>query len=94
MGEKASLFTGRNHLQYFSIKTITKILQSTGFEVIKYKTSVSALNAILNYIHGNDPYKSGTDVNITEKARENIEKFILNNNLGHYLHVWAKKIGS
>lgn len=90
--EKASIFTGRNHLQYFSIKTLGKMLEMAGFKIAKYKTSVSCIDPVLNYINGKEPYTTDTDISVTQETRERLDKLILEKDMGHYIHACAKKL--
>ncbi|UCC95072.1 MAG: class I SAM-dependent methyltransferase [Candidatus Omnitrophota bacterium] len=56
MHEKAGVFAGHSHIQFFSIKTLSALLEKTGFEVLEYETIISEIGVIKNYLSFQDPY--------------------------------------
>jgi hypothetical protein len=56
MHEKAGVFGGHTHLQFFSIKTLSMFLEKTGFEVLEYETIITEMGTIKNYLSYKDPY--------------------------------------
>ncbi len=56
MHEKAGVFAGHSHIQFFSIKTLPMLLEKTGFEVLEYETIITEIGVIKNYLSFKDPY--------------------------------------
>ncbi|MFA5147261.1 MAG: class I SAM-dependent methyltransferase [Candidatus Omnitrophota bacterium] len=56
MHEKAGVFGGHSHIQFFSIKTLSMLLDKTGFEMLEYETIITELGVIKNYMSFRDPY--------------------------------------
>lgn len=56
MHEKGGVFGGHTHLQFFSIKTLSLLLQKIGFEVLDYETIITEIGIIKNYLSFKDPY--------------------------------------
>ena len=54
--EKAGVFGGHSHIQFFSHITLSNLLQKTGFEVIEYETIITEIGVIKNYLSFEDPY--------------------------------------
>jgi 2-polyprenyl-3-methyl-5-hydroxy-6-metoxy-1,4-benzoquinol methylase len=93
--ERAATFDGRNHLVYFSIDTLTRMLDAEGFDVVETHTRVSSLDAVLEWLSFSDPY-SGTDVDRDALAAEvrarrpEVERLIEELQLGYKLHCLAR----
>ncbi len=51
----ARMFNGRNHLTYFSHRTLPLVLQKAGFTVVGIDTVLTGLDSIINYWQFNDP---------------------------------------
>jgi SAM-dependent methyltransferase len=94
--ECARTFDGRNHLVYFSGSTLTRLLDSTGFEAKRLTTAVSSLEPVLEYLAGEEPY-SGADLGNDPLAqwvlarRDEIERAIEEVGLGYKLHCLATR---
>ncbi len=56
MHEKAGVFGGHSHLQFFSIKTLSILLEKAGFAVLEYETIITEIGVIKNYLSFKDPY--------------------------------------
>jgi len=56
MHEKAGVFAGHSHIQFFSIKTLSALLEKTGFDVLEYETIITEIGVIKNYLNFKDPY--------------------------------------
>lgn len=56
MHEKAGVFAGHSHIQFFSIDTLSQLLEQTGFEVLEYETIITEIGVIKNYLSFQDPY--------------------------------------
>lgn len=91
--EKSVSFDGRNHLLYFSEKTLKSIFEQSGFEVIHLDTVLTGIDNIKKQIQWLDPYaKSSEKKYLNEKILTDFvnEKYILENNLGLRLRIVAK----
>ena len=53
---KAATFDGRNHLLYFSPRTLRVLLEREGFDVVETRTRVASLDPVLEWLTYNDPY--------------------------------------
>lgn len=56
MQEKAGVFGGHSHLQFFNSKTLSALLKKAGFKVLEYETIITELGVIKNYLSFEDPY--------------------------------------
>jgi len=56
MHEKTATFDGKNHLFYFSIDTLSKLVHKSGYEVLHTYTGISSIDPIINYMNYRDPY--------------------------------------
>jgi 2-polyprenyl-3-methyl-5-hydroxy-6-metoxy-1,4-benzoquinol methylase len=54
--EKSGVFGGHSHVNFFNIKTLSRLLQETGFMVLHTETIITELGAINNYLDFQDPY--------------------------------------
>ncbi len=54
--EKCSMFSGEQHINFFSPKTITKYLNNLGLKVIFLETIISDLGTVQNYLNYDHPY--------------------------------------
>jgi 2-polyprenyl-3-methyl-5-hydroxy-6-metoxy-1,4-benzoquinol methylase len=98
--EKSRMFNGRNHLQYFSWKSLPEIFERTGFMVRHLDTCLTASDSILNYIQYCDPDGDSTRNFLPPKIKEmignpdpsmNFEQLIYHYNLGLRLRIVATK---
>uniref|UniRef100_UPI0040480F9C methyltransferase domain-containing protein n=1 Tax=Aliarcobacter sp. TaxID=2321116 RepID=UPI0040480F9C len=91
--EKSVSFDGRNHLLYFSEKTLRAIFEQSGFEVLLIDTVLTGLDNIKKQMQWLDPYAQSSEDKYLNKALINDfikEKYILDNNLGLRLRIVAK----
>ncbi len=56
MQEKAGVFGGHSHIQFFSIKALSMLLEKGGFEVLEYETIITEIGIIKNYLSYRNPY--------------------------------------
>lgn len=56
MHEKAGVFAGHSHIQFFTAKTIAMLFEKIGFEMLEYETIITELGVIKNYLSFKDPY--------------------------------------
>jgi 2-polyprenyl-3-methyl-5-hydroxy-6-metoxy-1,4-benzoquinol methylase len=94
--ERAATFDGRNHLVYFSPRTLTRALESQGFRVLSMTTRVSSLQAMLEWLAFEAPYSEMAidgdalvDWVNEEGRRAELEEAIVRNGLGYKLHCLA-----
>lgn len=90
--EKSVTFDGRNHLIYFSMDTLERLFQETGFKVLYKDTVLTGLENVLKYVQFFDPYGGDKGYKfisdrlrksiVNEKSRKSIESLILKYNLG------------
>ena len=94
--DRARTFDGRNHLVYFSAHTLTRLLESAGFDAERLTTTVSSLEPVLECLAGEQPY-SGADLGNDPLAqwvlarRDEIERAIEEVGLGYKLHCLATR---
>ncbi len=60
MHEKAGVFGGHSHVQFFNKKTLGALMETTGFEILEYETIITELGVIKNYLDFDDPYFGDT----------------------------------
>ena len=94
--QRAATFDGRNHLIYFSPRTLRRALEEEGFEVIETHTRVSSLDAVLEHLALREPYAdagTGGDpfAELVRARREEVERLIVELDLGYKLHCLAVK---
>ncbi|MDC1447503.1 class I SAM-dependent methyltransferase [Candidatus Thioglobus sp.] len=90
---KSVSFDGRDHLLYFSEKTLKKLFEKNGFEVLNIDTVLTGLTDIKKHIQWMDPYKNEvTDRYLNQQLLSDYlnEEYILENNLGLRLRIIAK----
>jgi len=88
--EKARTFNGRNHLGYYTIDTLSHLLDITGFDISYCGTYVTGLDSVINHAQFLDPF---ADMDTTylgsamkeklNKNRDYIEKKIIDLDLGY-----------
>lgn len=91
---KSVSFDGRNHLLYFSIKTLKELFEKNGFEVLKLDTVLTGMDNIKKQMQWLDPYKSSeTSKYLNESLINDVinEEYILKNDLGLRLRILAKR---
>lgn len=87
--ERAATFDGRNHLIYFSPKTLEEMLKQEGFVVVELHTRVSSLDPVLEWLSYNEPYSGAPDDNLAAIVRsriDEVERLIDELRLGYKLH--------
>jgi len=87
MHERAGVFGGHSHIQFFNHKTLTVLLEKAGFEVLEYETIITELGVIKNYLSYEDPYFGDGDVNYDFLTPENIYR----NHLARNVNIVALK---
>lgn len=81
MHEKAGVFAGHSHIQFFSINTLSSFMEKSGFEVMEYETIISEIGIIKNYLSFKDPYFGQTEDRLDFITPEMIYKNHLARNL-------------
>ncbi|MFH1894728.1 MAG: class I SAM-dependent methyltransferase [Patescibacteria group bacterium] len=94
---KSVSFDGRNHLLYFSEKTLRRLFEDNGFKVLSLDTVLTGIDNIENQIQWFDPYdsKEKTDRFVPKSIKHfftngQVEDFIYKHNLGLRLRLLAK----
>jgi 2-polyprenyl-3-methyl-5-hydroxy-6-metoxy-1,4-benzoquinol methylase len=102
MHKTCRTFSGRNHLTYFSIKTLNQMLQECGFGVRHIDTCITALDSLVNYVQLKDPFgQVATDylppklckLYCSKEGRRSIEELIFEYDLGYRLRAVACTLG-
>lgn len=95
--EKSVCFDGRNHLHYFSEKTMRLLFKKNGFKIIHLDTVLTGLDNIKRQIQWLDPNNASQSFEkyipekITYLFREKlIDKFIYDHNLGLRIRIIAQ----
>ena len=84
--EKSTTFSGDSHVNLFNAKSITRLLQDSGFAVKEYETLLTRLGTINNYLNYEDP-QFGEGESVLEFLTP---EFIHDNLLGYLLLVVAE----
>lgn len=92
-------FTGRNHPNYFSLTTLTRLLSQVGFRLVAAETYISSLPAILNAAQLCDPYlaEPGTALlpvevrRLVDERREEFEALICRLGMGYRIKLVAQR---
>ena len=97
--ERAATFDGRNHLVYFSPSTIRALFELEGFRVERVTTTVSSLEAVLEWFSYREPYAeegTGNDplAAIARERHGEIERLLEQLDLGYKLHALAVRTES
>ncbi len=92
----AATFGGRNHLWYFSPDTLGRLLDKTGFTLTEKYTQLDQMRELTLYLQGNNPYLPDKPVaheefKIEPELTKTLSKYILDNDLGYKLIVFATK---
>ena len=93
-------FTGRNHPNYFSVDTLTRLLLQAGFRVAAVDTYISSLQAILNAAQLCDPYLAEPSLGLLSaplrellaERREELEALICRLGMGYRIKLVAKRV--
>lgn len=94
--ERAATFDGRNHLVYFSPRTLRDLLAREGFAALRTRTRVSSLDPVLEWLAYEEPYTDAirTDdplVAAVRERRDAVERLLGELDLGYKLHCLAVK---
>jgi SAM-dependent methyltransferase len=94
--ERAATFDGRNHLVYFSPRTLRELLAAEGFEVVTTRTRIDSLDPVLEHLTYREPYTDGPpedDILVAAAAerRSEIGRLLEELDLGYKLHCLAVK---
>lgn len=96
--ERTATFDGRNHLVYFSSRTLTRMLETSGFAVDHCSTRISSLQPILEWLTFREPYGNqslqGDALNdwLDEgNRRSELESSLIQMGLGYKLHCLAAR---
>jgi SAM-dependent methyltransferase len=54
--EKSGTFGGHSHVNFFNRRTLQRLLNLTGFDLIEAETIVSELGTVTNHLNFEDPY--------------------------------------
>jgi len=96
--ERAATFDGRNHLLYFSPRTLRDLLEREGFDVVTTRTRVASLDPVLEWLTYNEPYGGASLAGdpLAEAVRERraeVERLLEELDLGYKLHCLATRRG-
>ncbi|MEZ4415113.1 MAG: class I SAM-dependent methyltransferase [Gemmatimonadota bacterium] len=90
----------RNHLVYFDARTLARLLEEVGFEVVRVLTAVSVLDSVLNHVQGFDPFGAPRSDRLPPELarrlalpeeRARMDHWIEEAGLGYRLRVLARK---
>ncbi|MFC1828292.1 class I SAM-dependent methyltransferase [Thermodesulfobacteriota bacterium] len=90
MHEKCNVFEGWAHVSLFSVETLHRILEETGFRIEHSETIISEINIINNFINYQHPYQ-GDLRDATALFSLITEEDILKNKLGYKILTVALK---
>lgn len=92
--ERAATFDGRNHLVYFSPRTLTDLLAREGFDAVEVRTTVASLGPVLEWLGYEEPY-GGADLSSDPLAAEarspELQPLLERLGLGYKLHCLARR---
>ena len=94
--ERAATFDGRNHLVYFSPRTLRDLLAREGFDVVRTRTRVASLDPVLEWLTYREPYTGDPPaddalVGFARERRTDLERLLEELDLGYKLHCLAVK---
>lgn len=94
--ERAATFDGRNHLVYFSRRTLAEILAREGFEAKSMRSRVTSLDPVLEWLAYEEPYSdANTSDDVLAQAvharRAEVEGLLDELGLGYKLHCLATR---
>lgn len=85
--EKARTFGKGYHVSFFSINTLSRLIEKNGFKVLETDTIISELGTIKNYLSYEDPYSGGADLDLDFLTPE----YLYKNELGSRIIMLCKK---
>jgi 2-polyprenyl-3-methyl-5-hydroxy-6-metoxy-1,4-benzoquinol methylase len=96
--ERAATFDGRNHLIYFSPRTLSRMLGTEGLDVVEMHTRIASLDPVLEWLAYDQPYSGADNADDglaaeVRRRREDVERLLEGLNLGYKLHCLARKSG-
>ena len=94
--ERTATFDGRNHLIYFSRRTLARMLDVEGFDTVEVHTRVASLEPVLEHLVYREPYTGGVPeddclVGVVRDRRDQVEDLLERLDLGYKLHCLARK---
>ena len=96
--ERAATFDGRNHLVYFSPRTLGRLLEEQGYAVDHVATRVASLQPILEWLAYGTPYEGASLAGdalagwVDEGGRrQELEALVCEQGLGYKLHCLATR---
>ena len=87
--EKCSTFAGDSHLNFFNEKTLSRMLDETGYKMLEAETILTEIGTMRNYLSFENPYFGNGE----EVLDILTPKYIHDNMLGYALLALAKKSG-
>jgi 2-polyprenyl-3-methyl-5-hydroxy-6-metoxy-1,4-benzoquinol methylase len=87
--EEARTFGGHTHVNFFSIGTLSRLLEKHGFEALETDTVISELGTIKNYLSYEDPYGGESSLELDFLTPE----YLYKHNLGSRIFMLARKKG-
>ena len=88
--ERSRTFGGHAHVNFFSIETLSMLLEKHEFEVLETDTVISELGTIMNHLSYEDPYSGLSSNNLGFFLTP---EFIYQHNLGSRIFMLARKKG-
>ena len=93
---QAATFDGRNHLVYFSPRTLRDTLGREGFDVVRTRTRIASLDPVLEWLTYREPYSGEPPeddalVRAVRADRAGLERLLEELDLGYKLHCLAVK---
>jgi 2-polyprenyl-3-methyl-5-hydroxy-6-metoxy-1,4-benzoquinol methylase len=94
--ERAATFDGRNHLVYFSPRTLRALLEREGFDVVRTRTRIASLEPVLEWLTYREPYSGEAPeddplVRAARAERAELDRLLEELDLGYKLHALATK---
>jgi len=94
--ERAATFDGRNHLIYFSPRTLARMLDEEGYDVVDLHTRIASLDPVLEHLTFRAPYGDGPPaddelVAAARARRAELERLLEELRLGYKLHCLARR---
>lgn len=85
MHDKCNMFDGLEHVNLYSLRTISKLAKEAGYKVLGIESVIDELQPVLNYLRYEDPYNgsfsNNNDLNFLS------QDLILSNSLGYKLQI-------
>lgn len=87
--EKCNMFDGIEHVNIYSFKSIKKLAQDCGFEIVHHETVISEIGVINNYLNYDNPYFGDTTNTKTLLGFD--EEWLHNQKLGYKMQLVLKE---